>query len=170
MKFYLVDRVLELEAGKRLVAVKNLSLAEEYLQDHFPSYPVLPGVLMIEALVQGAAWLQRLTAGFAQSMVVLDEIRNIRYGAFFRPGTTMRVDVELLKQEPAATPAPGTLWSFKGTGAVDAQVTVQGRFSLRAFNLAETSPALAETDREVVRALRQRWALIAPRTAARAGA
>jgi 3-hydroxyacyl-[acyl-carrier-protein] dehydratase len=156
MKFYLTDRVLELEPGKRLVALKNLTLAEEYLQDHFPSYPVSPGVLMIEALIQAAAWLQRATTDFAQSMVVLDEARNVKYGAFFKPGTSMRITVECLKQEPG-------LWSFKGLGQVDDQVTVQGRFTLRAFNLADEAPAQAETDRAVVAALRQRWALIAPR-------
>ena len=87
MRFYLTDRVLELKNGKRIVAVKNLSLAEEYLQDHFPSYPVLPGVLMFEAMIQAAAWLQRVTTDFAQSMVVLQEARNVKYGSFFKPGT-----------------------------------------------------------------------------------
>ena len=156
MKFYLIDRAVELEPGKRIVAVKTLTLAEEYLQDHFPGFPVLPGVLMIEAMVQAAAWLQRVTAEFAQSMVVLDEVRNIRYGSFFRPGTTMRVSVDLLKQDA------GGLWSFKGLGAVDDQVNVQGRFTLRAYNLADTDPALAETDRRLVETLRRRWAMIAP--------
>jgi hypothetical protein len=79
--------------------------------------------------------------------------------------------VELLKQESAGEGAgpsapAGRLWSFKGTGAVQEQVTVQGRFALRAFNLAETSAALAETDREVVEGLRRRWSLIAPRAEA----
>ena len=57
MRFILLDRVRELEAGKRIVAEKALSLAEEYLADHFPTFPVLPGVLMVEALVQSAAML-----------------------------------------------------------------------------------------------------------------
>jgi 3-hydroxyacyl-[acyl-carrier-protein] dehydratase len=159
MKFYLTDRVLELEAGKRLVAVKNLSLAEEYLQDHFPSYPVLPGVLMFEAMIQAAAWLQRLTTDFAQSMVVLQEARNIKYGAFFRPGTQMRVEVELVKRDDDG------LWSFKGVGASGEQTNVQGRFTLRAFNLADEDSSLAATDRRLVETMRGRWSLIAPRAA-----
>jgi 3-hydroxyacyl-[acyl-carrier-protein] dehydratase len=154
MKFYLTDRVLELERGKRLVALKNLTLAEEYLQDHFPAYPVSPGVLMIEALIQAAAWLQRASTDFSQSMVVLDEARNVKYGAFFKPGTSMRITVECLKQEPG-------LWSFKGLGQVEEQTTVQGRFTLRAFNLADTDPAQAETDQAIVASLRQRWGIIA---------
>jgi 3-hydroxyacyl-[acyl-carrier-protein] dehydratase len=158
MKFILIDRALELESGKRIIAVKNLSLAEEYLQDHFPRFPVLPGVLMIEAMIQAAAWLQRVSSGFAQSMVVLDEARNVKYGSFFHPGTTMRVEVELLKQEP------GGLWKFKGQGSTGEAVNVQGRFTLRAFNLAEQGAALAETDQRIIEAMKARWAMIAPRS------
>lgn len=158
MKFLLIDRVIELESGKRIVAVKNLSLAEEYLQDHFPSFPVLPGVLMIEAMIQAGAWLERVTTDFAHSMVVLDEATNIKYGSFFRPGTTMQVTVDLLKQE-------GGLWKMKGRGAVDGRVTVQGRFALRATNLADGDASMAETDRWIVESMRQRWAMIAPRAA-----
>ena len=57
MRFTLVDRIVALEPGKTITAVKNLSLAEEYLADHFPGFPVLPGVLMLEAMTQAAAWL-----------------------------------------------------------------------------------------------------------------
>ena len=56
MKFCLVDRIESIEPGKRIVCIKALSLAEEYLADHFPAFPVLPGVLMLEALTQSAAW------------------------------------------------------------------------------------------------------------------
>jgi len=159
MRFYLTDRVLELENGKRIVAVKNLSLAEEYLQDHFPSYPVLPGVLMFEAMIQAAAWLQRLATDFAQSMVVLQEARNVKYGAFFKPGTQMQVAVDLVKHDDG-------LWHFKGVGKTEQQTNVQGRFILKAFNLADDAPGMAETDSRIVAALRKQWALIAPHQAA----
>ncbi|MAF57059.1 MAG: hypothetical protein CMK03_03890 [Ponticaulis sp.] len=67
MKFHLVDRIESLEPGRRIVTIKALSLAEEYLADHFPAFPVLPGVMMIEALVQSAAWLVRVEQDFARS-------------------------------------------------------------------------------------------------------
>ena len=70
MKFYLVDRILELEPPKRIVAVKNLSLAEEYLADHFPAYPVMPGVMMLEAVVQAAAWLVRASTDFEKNLIL----------------------------------------------------------------------------------------------------
>ena len=56
MKFLLLDRICSFEAGKQLTAVKNVSLAEEYLADHFPEFPVLPGVFMLEAATQAGAW------------------------------------------------------------------------------------------------------------------
>ena len=61
MRFVLIDRILDVQPGQSLVAVKNLSLAEEYLADHFPGFPVMPGVLMLEALTQAGAWLIRET-------------------------------------------------------------------------------------------------------------
>ncbi len=57
MKFILIDRVVSFEAGSTLTAVKSVSLAEEYLADHFPIFPVLPGVLLLEGLVESASWL-----------------------------------------------------------------------------------------------------------------
>ena len=158
MRFLLIDRALELDSGKRIVAIKTLSLAEEYLQDHFPRFPVLPGVLMIEAMIQAGAWLQRVATDFAQSMVVLDEVRNVKYGAFFHPGTTMTVTVDCLGQNA------GT-WRFKGVGAVGERVSVQGRFTLRAFNLADDDASMAETDGRIIDAMRRRWDMIAPRGA-----
>src|SRR5690349_1993879 len=59
MRFTLIDRIVELEPGARIKAIKALSMAEEYLGDHFPKFPVLPGVLMLEALTQAGAWLVR---------------------------------------------------------------------------------------------------------------
>ena len=66
MRFLLIDRITELEPQKSITAVKNLSLAEEYLADHFPGFPVMPGVLMLETLVQAGGWLIRHSEDFAQ--------------------------------------------------------------------------------------------------------
>src|SRR5258707_1248686 len=76
MRFVLVDRITELHPGQSLVAVKNLSLAEEYLADHFPGFPVMPGVLMLEALTQAGAWLGRGMGAFAHSVVALMMLKS----------------------------------------------------------------------------------------------
>ena len=84
MRFTLIDHVVELELGKKIVAVKNLSMAEEYLADHFPGFPVMPGVLMLEAMTQAGAWLVRASEDFAHSMVVLKQVGNVKYGPICR--------------------------------------------------------------------------------------
>ncbi|MGW8257129.1 MAG: 3-hydroxyacyl-ACP dehydratase FabZ family protein, partial [Thermoguttaceae bacterium] len=67
MRFSLIDRIVDVELGVRISAVKTLSMAEEYLADHFPHFPVMPGVLMLEAMTQASAWLVRYSEDFAHS-------------------------------------------------------------------------------------------------------
>ena len=139
MKFYLVDRILELEPPKRIVAVKNLSLAEEYLADHFPAYPVLPGVMMLEALVQTAAWLVRVTTRFEKSLILLKEARNVRYGSFVRPGGQLVMEVTALEIGPDAS-------QFKAIGRCEEQVAVQAKLTLEHLNVADEAPDRADID------------------------
>src|SRR5947209_10435422 len=98
MRFHLVDRIIEVNAGKSLRAVKNLTLGEEYLADHFPTFPVMPGVLMLHTLVEAGAWLLRVTDDFRDSVIVLREARNVKYGSFMEPGRQMSVNVELVER------------------------------------------------------------------------
>src|SRR5439155_10753816 len=108
MKFILIDRITALEPGKRITATKSLTLAEEYLADHFPRFPVMPGVLMIEALVQASAWLVRATQDFAHSMVLLKEAKNVTYKSFVSPGQVFEISVEAKEISPTASRFVGT--------------------------------------------------------------
>ncbi|CAE7216871.1 fabZ, partial [Symbiodinium necroappetens] len=109
MHFDFVDRVLEV-SDERIVTVKAVSMSEEYLQDHFPSFPVLPGVFMIESMVQAARRL--LTERDpALSRHVLSGVRALKYGTFVSPGRTMRIEVSLLKETEEG-------FEFKGSGVV----------------------------------------------------
>ena len=89
MRLTLVDRIVDLEPGKRIRAIKCLTMLEDYLQDHFPRFPVMPGVLMLESMYQTAAWLMRATDDFAHSMVLMSEARNVKYTDFVEPGQTL---------------------------------------------------------------------------------
>ena len=154
MKFYLIDRIERIEPGKRLVAIKNLSLAEEYLADHFPAFPVMPGVMMLEALVQSAAWLLRIQQDWRYSIIELAAARNIRYGNFVAPGMTLRTEVEL-------TGIDGGLASFKAVGTVgEGKQAVGGKLELKFLNVAEICPAAASADERIVARLRQQFRLI----------
>lgn len=150
MKFALIDRVVALEPGRSISAVKNLSLGEEYLQDHFPGFPVMPGVLMLEALVQAGAWLARDKEDFRHSTILLQQARALKFNNFVSPGRTLAVTVVL------------DSWGddecvVKGTGTVDGASAVSAKLTLRRFNLADRNPALAENDRRLVENLRGQW-------------
>jgi 3-hydroxyacyl-[acyl-carrier-protein] dehydratase len=147
MRFVLIDRIVELKSGKSLIAVKNLSLGEEYLADHFPGFPVMPGVLMLEALAQAGAWLIRDLEDFANSVVLLKQAKTIKYGSFVEPGRQLQLRVELTTHGDRES-------SFKGVGLIDGQEMVKGRFTLVRYNLRERDPALHATDAAIVAGLR----------------
>src|SRR2546430_5588038 len=111
VRFNLIDKI-ESITDTRVVAVKHVSLAEEYLADHFPTFPVLPGVMMLEALTQAAGWLLHHRTGFRCSMAVLKEARNVKYGRFVAPGGSLRLEGELNKPTDSGA-------VFKAAGTVD---------------------------------------------------
>jgi 3-hydroxyacyl-[acyl-carrier-protein] dehydratase len=152
VKFNLIDKIEQL-TDERIVGVKYVSLAEEYLADHFPTFPVLPGVMMLEAAVQAAGWLLHHRTDFSRSMAVLKEARNVKFGHFVAPGNFLRMEVELLK------PTDGGA-TFKATGTTGDKQAVQLRLELAYFNLAEKNPELAAIDAKLVEHNRRRWDLL----------
>ena len=153
MRFGLIDRVIELEPARRIVAIKAVSLSEEYLSEHFPTFPVLPGVFMLEAMVEAAGWLVRAARDFDRSVILLASTRSVTYKRFVEPGHLLRVEVGCRRMAPETSEFAGACYC----GDTEA---VKGRFTLRHFNLADRSPALAATDRRIVDEARKRWALL----------
>ncbi|MCK6456147.1 MAG: beta-hydroxyacyl-ACP dehydratase [Phycisphaerae bacterium] len=153
MKFVLLDRIIAMEPGRRIVAQKALTLAEEYLADHFPTFPVMPGVLMLEAMVQSAAWLVRASQDFTSSMVVLEEAKNVTYKSFVSPGRVLELRLEAVAIEPRTS-------EFRGAGVCGDREMVKARLRLRHYNLAERDPALAELDRQLIEKARDQFVLL----------
>ncbi len=153
MKFVLIDKIVSIEADNQITAVKNLSLAEEYLADHFPIFPVLPGVLLLEGLIESGSWLVRKKQDFANSMVLLKEAKNVRYKSFAAPGMQIRYSVTAKKIEQDVS-------SFTGEGTVDGESIVQAKFTLRHFNLAEKNPKMASVDGKVIESMKRRFELL----------
>ena len=153
MRFCLLDRISSLEADVEIKAVKNVSLAEEYLADHFPEFPVLPGVFMLEAATQAAAWLVRLSENYAHSMITLQEARSVKFTDFVPPGRQLQITVEQLSRD-------GMLVSFKFQGEVEGRTCVSGRLTLQCSNLADEDPELAGVDERLIQYQRQQQALL----------
>ncbi len=148
MHFCLIDQILECSPS-RAVTVKNVSLAEEYLQDHFPGFHVLPGVFMLEALVQSArlvlAERDRAVAGGVPKRMVLGGVRALRYGNFVRPGEALRTEVTIDKElddggvifKGNATVVRCGAVATPGVVAVASETAVSGRFTMRPVRMLQ---------------------------------
>ncbi len=158
MRFTLIDRIIELRPGAQIRAVKSLSLAEEYLMDHFPRFPVMPGVLMLEALYQTSAWLVRASEDFAHSTVVMKEAKSVKYADFVEPGQTLTFAAEIFKQDEHTT-------TLKTRGTVGTNSAVSARLVLHRYNLADEAPDLAQTDRYTRGELRKLFEILYQPTA-----
>ena len=157
MRFNLVDRILEVVPGRHIRIIKNLTLGEEYLADHFPTFPVMPGVLMLQTLVEAGAWLLRVTEDFRHSVIVLREAKNVKYGNLVEPGRTLEVTVELAERLDGK--ADGTA-TFKGKGEIEGVSTVSARVTLTRYNLRDRNPALAAADERLIGHLRALYGVL----------
>ncbi len=153
MRFILIDKVISLEAGKQIKAVKNVSLSEEYLADHFPTFPVLPGVLLLEGLIESASWLVRKSENFTHSMILLEQARNVKYKSFLVPGAQIEYTIDAKTIEENVS-------SFVGVGVSQGRRIVEARLGLRHFNLADDDSAMATVDARVIESLKERWKLL----------
>lgn len=139
MRFCLIDRILDLQPGLRVTATKTLRSEEDYLRDHFPHFPVMPGVLMLEALFQASMWLVRKSEDFAHAVVLLKEARNVKYADFVEPGQTLQITAEILKQDARTV-------TLKAEGRIGERVAVSGRLILERFNQADEHPGRVHID------------------------
>jgi 3-hydroxyacyl-[acyl-carrier-protein] dehydratase len=119
--FLLVDRVLEIETGKSIKALKNVTINEPFFMGHFPKHPVMPGVLMIEAMAQAAALLSFSTLGVTPDDKTVYYFAGIDGARFKRPvtaGDQMIMDVSLLRMKAG-------IFKFKGVTRVDGNIACE---------------------------------------------
>jgi 3-hydroxyacyl-[acyl-carrier-protein] dehydratase len=121
--FLLVDRVVSMERMKKLVAVKCVTVNEPFFAGHFPGHPVMPGVLILEALAQAAALLAKgsMVEEPGDKVTYLMAIDNARFRKPVFPGDRIELHVEVVKRK-------GAIWKEKGTAIVDGEVVAEAEF------------------------------------------
>ncbi len=119
--FLLVDRILELEPGKRAVGVKNVTVNEEFFNGHFPGNPVMPGVLTVEAMAQVGGILLLCSTGNEGKLAFFAGIDKLRFRRPVVPGDQLVTEVTLLKTR-------GDIGRVAVTGRVDGQVVAEGEY------------------------------------------
>ncbi len=117
--FLLVDRILELEPGKRAVGIKNVTMNEYFFQGHFPGQPIMPGVLMVEALAQIGAVALLTMEGNEGKIPMFTGIEKLRFKRQVVPGDTLRLEMEVLQMR-------GPMGRGQGTVTVDGEMAVKG--------------------------------------------
>ncbi len=160
MHFSLIDRIELLVPDSQIVATKSLSMAEEYLRDHFPNFPVMPGVLMLEALTQSAAWLIRVSQDFANGLVLLKEVKSVRYGKFVQPGQMLRIESNIINRE-------GNLTYVKSEGGMEGKTILRAQLVLESVRVVDKYPDRVFDDDKLVKRLKESLALIWPEYQAR---
>ncbi|KPN97140.1 3-hydroxyacyl-ACP dehydratase FabZ [Lysinibacillus sp. ZYM-1] len=116
--FLLVDRIDELEEGKRAVGLKNVTINEEFFNGHFPQYPVMPGVLIVEALAQVSAVIMLTKAGNEGRLGLLAGIDQCRFKKQVKPGDQLRLEVDI-------TRVKGSIGKGKGIATVDGELVCE---------------------------------------------
>jgi 3-hydroxyacyl-[acyl-carrier-protein] dehydratase len=139
MRFRQIDKILELVPGQKIRAERQLTGQEDYLRDHFPLFPVMPGVLMLEAGFQTASWLVRATDEYTHPACILLEIRNARFADFVQPGQTLEVTAEIQKVD-------GDVYTVKVSGEKGGSTAFSAKLSIQVRTLQEIDERLADVN------------------------
>ncbi len=131
--FLLVDRVISLDPGKSIVAIKNVTANESFFEGHFPEVKIMPGVLIVEAVAQaGGILLYHSLPDPAKKLVVLSKLHNIKFRKIVVPGDQIRMEAEIVKVR-------GRFATIRGRAMVDEEIVVEGEISAGIVDLKEAN-------------------------------
>jgi UDP-3-O-[3-hydroxymyristoyl] N-acetylglucosamine deacetylase/3-hydroxyacyl-[acyl-carrier-protein] dehydratase len=121
--FLLVDKILDVEEGKRIVGIKNVTINEPFFQGHFPGHPIMPGVLIIESMAQvGGMLLMRSIADPKSKVVYFMSLDNIKFRRPVRPGDQLRIELDVVHMR-------GSTCRMRGVARVDGEVATEAEFA-----------------------------------------
>ena len=122
--FLLVDKILEIHGEEKIVGIKNVSFNENFFQGHFPNRPVMPGVLICEAMAQvGAIFVHNARGGMEDNKVfMLTGLDNVKFKRPVEPGDQLRMELTCLKRR-------GSFWKMHGSASVDGKLVAQAEIS-----------------------------------------
>ena len=120
--FLLVDRIIELEPEVKAVGIKNMTINEEFFQGHFPGNPIMPGVLIIEAMAQVAGVLAFRSGANEGRSVYFMSIEKVKFRKPVIPGDQLKLEVDILQHR-------GNVWKFSGKAVVDEKVAAEAEFT-----------------------------------------
>lgn len=130
--FLLIDRIVEFERTKRLVAIKNVSINEPFFQGHFPGYPIMPGVLVVEAMAQaGGIIMLAEIADREKKLVVFSGIERAKFRRPVTPGDQLRIEVNVLSMRSRA-------------GRIEGNAFVDGKLACQAILTCQVVPRVRE--------------------------
>jgi beta-hydroxyacyl-ACP dehydratase FabZ len=129
--FLLVDRIIEIHGSEKIVGIKNVSFNENFFQGHFPNRPVMPGVLICEAMAQvGAIFAHNARGGRDDNKVfVLTGLDNVKFKRPVEPGDQLRMELTILKRR-------GSFWKMQGVATVDGKLVAQAEISAMEVKMA----------------------------------
>jgi 3-hydroxyacyl-[acyl-carrier-protein] dehydratase len=119
--FLLVDRIIELEPGVSATGIKNVTINEPFFQGHFPDQPIMPGVLIIEAMAQ-VAGVMAFHSGMEGKAVYFMSIDNVKFRRPVVPGDQVKLEIKALKHR-------GNVWKFSGAATVDGKLVSEAEFT-----------------------------------------
>jgi 3-hydroxyacyl-[acyl-carrier-protein] dehydratase len=120
--FLLVDRIIEIESGTKAIGIKNVTVNEEFFQGHFPGQPIMPGVLIIEAMAQVGGILAFRSGVNMGKAVYFMSIEKAKFRKPVVPGDQLRLEIHILQQR-------GNVWRFSGNATVEGKVAAEAEFT-----------------------------------------
>ncbi len=120
--FLLVDRIIEMEPGIRALGIKNVTINEGFFQGHFPEQPIMPGVLILEALAQVAGVLAFSSEASEGRSVYFMSIERAKFRRPVLPGDQLKLEVKILQRR-------GNVWKFSGSAVVEEQLATEAEFT-----------------------------------------